>query len=93
MLTAVFLSRGRTGGLTTQLIAALAHASAHILTAVVSLVLLELGVETCIRYSSAAMQPYSHTACAEALELPAFIMLLDMKGELKTSVLALLMAA
>ena len=55
MLTAAFPFRGRTGGLTTQLIAALAHASAHILTAVVSLVLLELGVETCIRCLPAAI--------------------------------------
>ncbi len=45
----LILCRGRTGGLTTQLTAALAHASAHIFAAVVSLVLLELGVETCIR--------------------------------------------
>ncbi|BDA40538.1 hypothetical protein COCOBI_01-1910 [Coccomyxa sp. Obi] len=42
--------RGRTGGLSTQMIAALAHASAHLTAAILSLVLLELGVETCIRY-------------------------------------------
>ncbi len=41
--------RGRTGGLGTVAVAALAHASAHVAVAVFSVVLLELGVETCIR--------------------------------------------
>ena len=41
--------RGRTGGLTAQIAFALAHTATHLSAAVLALVLLELGVETCIR--------------------------------------------
>ena len=43
------MRRGRTGGMATVAVAAALHASAHVLAAVFSMVLLELGVETCIR--------------------------------------------
>lgn len=57
--------RGRTGGLCTQMVAALAHASAHLTAAVFSLVLLELGVETCIRW--AVFEQPSHDIVFECL--------------------------
>lgn len=41
--------RGRTGGLAAQVVFALAHTATHLAAAVLALVLLELGVETCIR--------------------------------------------
>ena len=41
--------RGRTGGLTAQIAFALAHTATHLTAAVLALVLVELGVETCIR--------------------------------------------
>lgn len=41
--------RGRTGGLAAQVAFALAHTATHLTAAVLALVLLELGVETCIR--------------------------------------------
>ena len=91
MLKAAFLLRGRTGGLTTQLIAALAHASAHILTAVVSLVLLELGVETCIRYTTPAIGILFQKACAVALDPSRLTVPLLMRWCLRA--LALLMEA
>jgi hypothetical protein len=39
----------RTGGFTTQLLVALVHCSVHLMVAITLLLLLELGVETCIR--------------------------------------------
>ena len=39
----------RTGGFTTQLLVAFVHCSVHLMVAITLLLLLELGVETCIR--------------------------------------------
>lgn len=44
------LCRGRMGGLATQLTFASIHAGTHVIAAIFSVILLELGVETCIRY-------------------------------------------
>ena len=41
--------RGRSGGLPTQLLFAAVHTAMHLTAAVVLMVLLELGVETCIK--------------------------------------------
>ena len=41
--------RGRTGGLMTQLTAAVLHTATHLTAAIFSIVLLELSIETCIR--------------------------------------------
>lgn len=41
--------RGRSGGLPTQLMFAAVHTAMHLTAAVVLMVLLELGVETCIK--------------------------------------------
>ena len=43
------LRRGRSGGLPTQLAFAALHTGMHLAAAVVLMVLLELGVETCIK--------------------------------------------
>lgn len=43
------MRRGRTGGMLTQLVFATLHAGTHVAAAIFSVVLLELGVETCIR--------------------------------------------
>ena len=43
------LCRGRSGGLPTQLMFAAVHTGMHLLAALVLMVLLELGVETCIK--------------------------------------------
>ncbi len=65
----VAVCSGRTGGLSTQMIAALAHASAHLTAAILSLVLLELGVETCIRCSSVALPGTEHLCRASRTQL------------------------
>lgn len=44
-----FDCRGRTGGLQTQLVFGFMHAFTHFAAAVLLMVLLELGVETCIK--------------------------------------------
>lgn len=50
--------RGRTGGLQTQLVFGFMHAFTHFAAAVLLMVLLELGVETCIKYESLGAEGY-----------------------------------
>ncbi|KAK9835056.1 hypothetical protein WJX81_007542 [Elliptochloris bilobata] len=57
-LAEALAARGRTGGLAAQVTFALAHTATHLTTAVLALMLLELGVETCIRYEGVGREGY-----------------------------------
>lgn len=50
--------RARTGGALTKVVFAFVHTATHLLVALMLMVLLELGVETCIRYESVGKEGY-----------------------------------
>ncbi|DBB07470.1 TPA: hypothetical protein ACH3X3_008941 [Trebouxia sp. C0006] len=50
--------RARTGGAVTKCVFAFVHTAVHLLVALMLMVLLELGVETCIRYESVGKEGY-----------------------------------
>ncbi|KAL3147784.1 hypothetical protein ABBQ32_002515 [Trebouxia sp. C0010 RCD-2024] len=50
--------RARTGGALTKCVFAFVHTAVHLLVALMLMVLLELGVETCIRYESVGKEGY-----------------------------------
>ncbi|KAK9823894.1 hypothetical protein WJX72_006230 [[Myrmecia] bisecta] len=51
-------SRARSGGVLTQVVFAGMHTGTHLAAAIIAMVLLELGVETCIRYESIGKEGY-----------------------------------
>ena len=62
--------RGRSGGLPTQLAFAAVHTAMHLAAAVVLMVLLELGVETCIK--CVVLPAAYHTLSNQSSQLSAF---------------------
>ena len=74
--------RGRSGGIATQLIFAALHAATHVATAIFSVMLLELGVETCIRCVAAVNSVFSK-CWGKQLQVACLSVLSDCKHMLR----------